>query len=203
MPMSDSSMTNTLYGILSGKGFKGPKLMAYCKAVSGGSVMSQVGKSFNTADTGLIPGVGAGIGTGIMGLVQSAMKGNIIGAGQGLDQKGPKFPDLADGIATAVIAEAGNALLTSAHGPVFLGVGVVIPGSIPVVASEWAGNIQSLGAASQFKGPKWPNHCKAIGNGCVQSYPTATGIVTISGSFTGSIPPGPLPGAGAGAGVVS
>lgn len=204
MAIVGSKIANTLYGFLSAKGMVGPKLMSFCQTFGNGSQMSIVGKAFTTTDAGSIPGAGVGVGTGITGLVASAIQGSIVSHGTSKNFKGPKFPDFAEAIGKTIETEMAQATLSSTHTPVFVGAGTVDKGSYTVTDSEWAGNIQTLGSAAGFLGPKWPDFCEVVGKGIVLGgFKNATGAVTISGTFAGPVPPGPVPGAGVGTGVVS
>jgi hypothetical protein len=199
MALTGTLMFSTMMGKLAAAGMAGPQLPSFCNAVASGSVLSVIGKPFNTVDVGLIPGIGVGIGVGILGIAAPLVMAQIIAAGAGLGLLGPQFPTVADAIATGLVAEAALATLSSFHTPVFLGVGTIIPGSILVVAPEWASNVQALGTASGFLGGSWPSMCQAIGIGCTAGFPTATGIVVIAGSPTFI----PVPGGGAGFGFIS
>lgn len=199
MSLDPSRMAANMFGILRGKGFKGPRLMDYCLAISEGSVMSIAGKSFATADVGTIPGAGVGTGTGLTAIQQGTVQGTTVSTAQGTKFKGPKLVDVADAFGQALIAECSQATLSSTHAPVFAGAGNIIPGSIPVVDAEWSGNIFNQGKAKRFIGPEWMNWCKALAAGGVAGFATATGVVAIAGAPAGI----PVPGAGSGVGVIS
>jgi hypothetical protein len=205
MSLDFSRMAADMYARGQAIRFKGPRFMDYCKIVSQGSIESIVGKAFVTADVGLIPGAGpsAGIGTAITGVQAATIKTMIITTANGFQFKGPRLPDIAGLFADALVQEIANATLTSTHAPVFTGAGVVNQGSYTVVQPAWASLIFTYGTAKRFKGPKWMNWCTALATGAVAGFADASGQVVIAGSFGGSAPPGPLPGAGAGAGIVT
>lgn len=173
--------------------------MDYCLAISEGSILSIVGKSFNTVDVGTIPGAGVGTGTGLTAIQQATVQGVTMSTAMGTQFKGPQLLATSKFYAEALIQEMLQASLTSAHAPVFLGSGTIIPGSIPVNPAEWSGNIFTAGQGKQFKGPQWMNWCKALAAGGVAGFATATGTVVIAGSPAGV----PVGGGGSGAGTIS
>jgi hypothetical protein len=202
MALSPGALASIIQGNLAGVGANGANLGKFCSAVAAGVVMSIVGKPFATTDTGLVIGIGTGIGTGITGLDSSAMKSTAIGM---MHSTGANAEKLMTAIMTGVVTHLGAAAtLTSADAPVFLGSGSVIVGSITVVASEMGSNIYSQLQSMGAKGANAQELSMAIAGGiCTNILSAGTGTVTITGTFTGPTPPGPIPGAGAGTGVIS
>ena len=202
-----AAWSSALFGDMSGKGFGGSRLMDFTDAVGPGSQTHVVGKPFTTTDAGLIPGAGPspGTGTGITALVGATISTLVFGLAVGLfGQAGAWLMDLTDSIGDTCEAQMLTALLTSTHSPVFSGAGVVDVGSVGVIPAGWGSDIDAAGSGLGFVGVHWPDLANAIGMGCGQHVIAAgTGNVTISGSFGGSTPPGPVPGAGVGAGVIS
>lgn len=204
MALDPSRMAADMYARGQAIRFKGPRFFDYCTVVSQGSVMAIVGKAYATTDVGLIqtvasPGIGAGTGTGLIAVLVNTVRDTTVNTAKGFGFKGPRLVDTAQIFAEALVQEITNTTLISTHTPVYLGVGTVTPASIPVIMPEWKGNIQSLGAAIRFKGPKWPQWCESLATGGVQGFLTATGTVNIVGSYTGLFPPagpGPVPGVG-------
>ncbi len=205
MALSGAAWSSALFASLQGKGFTGSRLMDFTDAVGIGSVNHVVGKTFTTTDTGLVPGIGTGTGVGVTGLSSAAISSAVFSLAVGFfGQAGARLQDICDSIGDICVAQMALATLTSNHTPVFSGSGVVDVGSISVVPSGWAGSVNSEGAGNGFIGSQWPNFATAIGQGqASQVIATGTGNVTISGTFTGSTPPGPVPGSGSGAGVIS
>lgn len=199
MSLDPARMAADMFGRYRAIGFKGPRLMDHCTVISQGSVMSIVGKAFATADVGSVAGAGAGIGMGLTAVPASTVKSTVVATAKGTQFKGPRLEDAAMVFADALVLEITMATLTSAHAPVFAGVGTIVPGSIPVMVNEWAGNIFTIGRGMRFIGPQWFNWCKALATGGVQGFQTATGTVVITGSPAGI----PAPGGGSGAGVIS
>ncbi len=211
MALNPTRMAADMYARGQAIRFRGPRFFDYCTVVSQGSVQAIVGKSFTTIDTGLIqtvatPGIGAGTGTGLTAVLVNTVRDTVVSTARGFQFRGPRLIDTAQIFAEALVEELTQTTLVSTHTPVYLGAGVVVPGSIPVVMSEWKGNIQTLGTAIRFRGPKWPQWCESLATGGVTGFLTATGNVTIVGTYTGLFPPagpGPVPGVGVGVGVVS
>lgn len=199
MPLTGSIFQSTMLGELASKGFAGAQLVTMVTAVSSGSALSLVAKTFTTKDTGSITGAGVGIGVGIKGVTKSIISAAVFQElSASFGTVGEKLKDLCDGIGAGLEAELQLATLSSTHTLVFLGSAVIDPGSIPVSDSEWGSNIQSAGPLS---GEKWPSTAKAIGKGCVSAFTSATGQLVISGAPI--IPPPPSPGTGTGTGVVT
>lgn len=199
MALSVSAWSSSLQAKLAAKGFTGTKTADFALAVATGSVAQIVGKPFATMDVGLTPGSGIGNGTGITGLSVSAISSLIFSTASGLfGSSGPKLQDLCDAVAEACVEQLGLATLTSTHTPVYLGSGTIVVGSIPIIANQMANAIQA--GAPSFIGPQWPNLAQAIAVGQATGILTSgSGSVTIVGAPTGI----PVPGAGAGVGVIS
>jgi len=203
--ISGPNWSATLQGLLAGKGFVGTRLSDFTDAVGNGGQTHVVGKAFTTTDAGLVPGAGPspGVGVGVTGISGPAISTLIFALATGFfGQSGSKLMDTTDAIGDACVAELALADLNSTHAPVFSGSGVVDVGSIGVIPAGWGSDIDA--AAPSFIGSQWSNFANAMGMGQANHVLAAgTGNVVISGSFGGSSPPGPLPGAGVGAGVVS
>jgi hypothetical protein len=197
--LNADAWASTLQGILSGKECSGPSLPDLCKAIGTGSVMHLAGKTFQTIDVGTTVGAGVGTGAGLSGVVPDTVAMTIASTAKGLFKTdgGPKLQDICDAIAQCLVQQLATITLTSAHAPVFVGAGTVVPGSIPVVGEAWG---SAIAGACSFNGPQWPNFAKAIGMGCAAGLATATGAVVILGS---PAIPVPVPGAGAGTGALS
>ncbi len=202
MPLSPSALAGAIQSNLQAVGAQGSNLQIFCNAIAAGIVMSIIGKPFQTTDTGLVPGIGAGVGTGISGLSSSAMKSVALST---MLSQGSNADKMMQAIMDGVVSHlSGSATLISNHTPVFLGSGMVNAGSILVVAPEMALNIDSQLSAVGANGANKSNLALAIATGvCSNILSSGTGTVTITGTFTGSTPPGPLPGSGSGAGVIS
>ena len=203
MPIVGSAWSSQLYGTLSGMSMNGSRLHDFTDAVGNGSQSHVVGKSFDTIDTGLTIGSGSGTGIGITAIPPSLVASQIYStAVAAFGQAGSRLNDICQAIASTLVSQMALATLTSTHTPVFLGSGIVTPGSIPVVGSGWGSAIQS---ASSFAGSRWPDFSHAIGVGCAAGFDTATGMVTITGAWSGAppLPPGGTPGAGTGSGTLS
>jgi len=197
-----SAWSSTLYGTLSGMGMNGQQLHKFTDAIGNGSQMSIVGKAFTTTDVGLIIGVGVGAGVGIMGISAGDVTNAIYGNCQAIGFTGSRLHDLCTAIGSSLVSNLALATLVSAHGPVFQGAGTVVVGSIAVDPDEWGSNIHS--SAPDFLGNRWSDFANAIGKGSAsQVIASGTGAVVITGTFTGPAPPGPIPGAGVGAGTIS
>lgn len=201
MPLSSSAWSSTLFGLLVSNGFMptAEKLQDFCDAISMGSYLSIVGRPFSTLDTGSITGVGVGSGSGLIGVVAQSIKGMIIAMAGSVPMGSPSILDLADGVANALVIEISKATLTSSHAPVFLGSANIVPGTIPAIFS---GMIMAQGVSKGMIGPMWPVIANAIETACTVGFLTATGVLSISGAVV-AVPPGPVPGAGPGMGVIS
>lgn len=205
MAIVGAAWSADLFGKLSAIGFIGSRLMDFTDAVGNGSQTHIVGKSFTTTDTGSVPGVGTGTGVGIVGIDPMLVSTTIFATALGLfGQFGARLQDCCDALGQNIVDQMALADLASNHTPVFAGAGVVDVGSIPVVDAGWGGDIETEGDGSGFIGSQWPNFALAIGTGFAAGVIAGgTGNVTISGSFGGSVPPGPVPGAGTGSGTIS
>ena len=198
MALSASTLGSLIAANLSTEGAIGANRVIFSNAVAAGLVMSIVGKAFATTDTGTVPGNGNGSGTGIVGLSSSNMTSVAVAA---LPTTGVNAEPLMRAIMMATQAHlASAATLTSTHTPVFAGTGTVVVGSIPVVISEMAGNIDTQLGNAGANGSNRMILSTAIATGVVTEILAAgTGTVTITGSPTGT----PSPGSGSGSGVIS
>ena len=202
-----AAWSTALFGLLAAKNFIGSRLMDLTDAVGLGSETHVVGKPFATVDTGLIPGAGPspGTGVGVIGLIGAQASSSCFArCVQAFGQAGEFLQDFCDSLGDALVSQMALATLTSQHTPVFSGSGVITPGSIGVVGVDWGASIETEGVGLQFQGQFWGDFADAMGQGMADEVlALGTGNVTISGSFGGSTPPGPLPGAGAGTGNLS
>jgi hypothetical protein len=177
----------------------GTNKLKFCKAVSTGLINSLKGKSFTTLDTGTVPGVGQGTGTGLIGLMPDQMTQIGIAAAPGMT--GDNALPLMTAIMTAsqqYLAMA--AALASNDTPVFLGTGTIVIGSIMVTMDEVNNNLQSAFKDQKANGDNMPALCKAIATGFTFGILTmATGELVIVGTPTGT----PAPGGGPGMGTIS
>ena len=108
--------------------------------------------------------------------------------------------EISDCVGIAAVSELGLALLTSTHTPVVIGNGIITPGSIAVIGPAWGAAIDTVGAGKGFVGTQWPNLAQAMGQGqATHVLAVGTGAVVISGTPIGL----PVPGSGAGIGVVT
>lgn len=204
MALNFARMSADMYAKGQAIRFRGPRFKDYCDVVSQGSIESIVGKFFNTVDTGLIqtvatPGLGAGLGTAITLVQIATVRDTVVQTARGFGFKGPRLVDTAMLFADALVTEIANATLTSTHSPVYLGSGVVVPGSYTVQYAEWHTKIHDYGRAIRFRGPKWPQWCMALAQGAITGFQSASGNVVITGTYTGLFPPagpGPVPGVG-------
>jgi len=201
MPMSGANMSTTMQGIAAGYGWIGSNLPSFCDAVSNGLINGLLGLPFSTQDTGSTPGVGVGSGVGLTGVITATLSGALLATmTTKLGSAGADLPNLCDAIANAFVAEIGLATLVSNHTPVFLGSGVIVAGSITMLAPVVIAAIQSEGVGYGFLGTSWPGVADAVGTEVSNSMTLATGTVTITGSPTGSPV---VPGVGVGSGTLS
>lgn len=197
MSLSAGALGSLIDGNLAGFGATGANRTIFSNKVAAGIVMSIVGKTFATSDTGTIPGTGVGTGTGISGLSSSSMASLAVAT---LISTGTNAQNLMDAIMNATVSHLGSASLLSSHTPVYLGSGNIVVGSIPVIIPEMASNIQSQLSGAGANGANLANLCLAIATGvCTGIISSGTGTVTIVGSPTGP----PSPGSGSGTGVIS
>jgi len=196
MSLSASALGSLIDANLAGVGAIGANRTVFANAVAAGIVMTIVGKSFATVDTGTIPGAGTGSGTGLTGLISGTMITTAVGV---LPTTGVNATLLMTAIMNAVVTHMGSASLSSTHTPVFAGSGIITPGSIPVLAPELASNIDSQLSSAGANGSNRTILANAIAAGVAIGFVTATGTVTISGSPSGT----PSPGGGSGTGVIS
>lgn len=202
MSLSASTLGSLIDANLLSEGANGYNRTVFSNALAAGIVMSISGKSFNTADVGLVPGIGVGAGIGVVGLVSSNMVNTAIAA---MPTTSYNAIPMMRAIMNAVVTHLGNAaVLTSNHTPVYQGVGTIVIGSIPVSISEMTTNIDNQLTLAGANGYNRNILSQCISTGIVDEILSAgTGTVTITGTFTGSPIPGPLPGAGAGVGVIT
>ena len=198
MALSSSTLASLIQTNLMADGANGSNLQSFCTAVATGIVMSIIGKSFVTADVGLVGGIGAGTGTGIQGLVSLSMKseGLSLMSSQGVNADG-----LMKAIMDATVSHlSSSASLSSIDTPVFSGVGTIVVGSIAVVPSEMSQNIdtqlQDVGAIGDNRTNLATAIGTAVANGILSS---GTGTLVITGTPLS----GPNPGAGSGTGTIS
>jgi hypothetical protein len=197
--LSGPRFSNTLFGIMTSMGFIGTKLMEFTNAVGIGSDSHVSGKSFVTIDTGSVPGNGVGVGTGLTGIISTTTATDIFALASSFGFIGTKLFDTCTAMGEAIVTEMGNASLNSIDTPVFVGIGIITPGSFTVDPTSWSSSVQSEGSSEGFIGSKWPEFATAIGTGYYQGFQTATGELTITGSPTGI----PAPGTGAGVGIIT
>ena len=198
MALSPATLGNLIYSNMQAKGAKGSNLLAFCNAVGAGIVMSIVGKAFATIDTGLTIGPGAGIGTGITALQSDVMKSTAL---QEMPTRGVNAEKLMDSIMSATVNHLLEATLVSTNTPVYLGAGIVTVGTIAVVESEMASNIDSQLLNAKAHGKNRIVLAKAIAAGVAREIVSAgTGAVAITGH---PIIDPPVPGVGAGVGIIS
>lgn len=201
MALSAATLGSLIDTNLQGEGANGSNRTVFANAVAAGIVMSIVGKAFATADVGLVPGIGVGSGTGVIGLSAPTMTTTAVNA---LPSTGVNAEPMMRAIMMATVTHLADATLTSSHTPVFLGSGTIVIGSIPVMISEMSSNIDVQLLSAGANGSNRTILSTAIATGIVNEIIAAgTGTVTIAGTFTGSVPPGPVPGAGAGTGVIT
>lgn len=196
--LSASVLGGLIDANLASAGAVGSKRTIFSNKVAAGIVMSIVGKSFTTSDTGLTPGAGTGTGTGITGLSSSSMKSIALST---MVSQGDKADPLMNAIMMAVVQHLSAAAdLSSNDSPVYLGTGTIDVGSIAVVISEMSGNILSQLNSAGAVGAKRANLSLAIATGVVTNILAAgTGSLTI----TGAAPPIPVPGSGTGTGTIA
>ena len=180
MALSASTLGNLILTNMHAFGAKGKNLPAFCNAVGTGIVMSIVGKSFVTIDTGTVPGHGTGIGTGIMGPQSSVMEEIALSL---MPTRGINAPKLMNAIMNATSSHLLDASLITVDTPVFQGSGIVTVGSITVVESEMASNIDSQLFLAQAHGVNRTILARAIAGGVAQQIlASGTGNLIITGS---------------------
>lgn len=198
MALSPSVLAGLISSNLTSEGAKGANLQKFCAAVGAGIVQSIVGKAFTTTDVGLVIGAGAGTGVGVIGLSNSQM---ISVALSQMATKGRNAEKLMSAIMNATVTHLGSATLTTVNAPVFVGAGTVVVGSIAVVESQMALNIDTQLQGVGAKGKNRTHLANAIAAGVARQIIAAgTGTVTIVGSV---IVPPPVAGAGVGTGTIS
>lgn len=203
MALNSSNWTSNLFSNFSSKGFTGKQVKVFCKAVSTGSVAGIKGKPFIATGIGMMPGIGKAQGNGVIGIIAALVKTAIIGECAQAGLIGTAVPDVADAIAQTLVTQMKTAKLTAITPPLFNGNAFIIPGSIIVIPQLISLGIMAAGASSGFIGPQWASFANAIGNGTQKGFLTATGKLKVSGQFAGPVPPGPIPGAGVGPGILT
>lgn len=198
MSLSSNILSGLIKSNLTAVGANGSNLSIFCDAVAKGIVESIVGKAFATLDTGTVPGIGTGIGLGILGLSSSIMKNTALSL---IYSKGVNADKLMQAIMDATVTHLSSATtLTTNDTPVFLGAGIIVIGSIAVMSGEMSGNIDS---ELQNVGAKGANRTKlatAIGTGVASNIlSSGTGTLVITGTPIGT----PVPGSGSGIGIIS
>lgn len=192
MPIVAASMEGFILNALSAKGMSGDNLANFASVVANASVLSIVGKTFNTEDSGQGNGAGVGEGTGLTNISSAQISTNIFNAAtQKFGQSGDNLKDFCDAVGDGLEQTLKLATLISAHAPVYEGTGTIIAGSINVNTEEWAQNLYSQGVSAGFNGDKWADFANAIALGCVEAFSTCSGEVQISGTPPGS--PAPVP----------
>ena len=198
MALSPSALGALIDSNLASEGANGSNRTVFSDAVARGILMSIIGATFVTTDVGLTVGVGVGTGTGITGLAESDMVSIALSQ---MSSQGSNARPLMEAIMSAVMGELLNATLTTADAPVFLGTGTINTGTIAVIESVMAQNIDDQLKASGANGSNRTNLARAIAAGVTRQIITSgTGTVTITGSPT---IPTPVPGVGAGTGVIT
>lgn len=198
MSLSASVLGGLIDSNLASAGAHGINRTKFCDAVARGIVESIVNQTFTTADVGLVPGAGTGMGTGMTSLDSSMMTSTALAT---MTRQGINAFKLMNAIMTAVVSHLSSASsLASVDTPVFSGVGTVVIGSWSITKSLMESNIktelQNVGA----HGINTPNLSKAIATGIVTNIlADGTGTLTITGSpFTT-----PSPGTGSGTGIIT
>lgn len=193
--MAGQDWSNALTAAFQAAGFQGQNLSDFSDAVGMGSVEYLETVTYETADVGLVAGSGAGTGVGLTGIPPSVVALSIFDAGvERFGQAGESLLDLADIIASVLVEELDQVMLSSTHSPVHAGVGTIVIGSFSAVGADWGLGIEEQ--APSFQGQHWGDFAESIGIGCTEGIQLATGTVAISGAGTG------FPGAGTGAGTL-
>lgn len=198
MALSASILSGLIQSNLVAVGANGSNLSKFCDAVAKGIVESIVGKAFVTADVGTVPGIGTGIGVGILGLSSSTMKSTALSL---MHSVGVNADKLMQAIMAATVSHLSSAAsLASTDTPVFLGTGTIVIGSITITSVEMSGNIDSELIGVGAKGVNRTELATAIGTGVASNIlSSGTGTLVITGTPTGV----PVPGSGSGIGVIS
>ena len=209
MALVGSALSSAIQAALSP--WNGNQLAPFSSAIGNGIVTALSGQlTFTTADTGTTPGAGVGIGTGITGmnisnissLIQST--GNTAWAPYQNNGPGVEWAGFCTKIANAINTYVkANATLTSTDTPVFLGTGTVLHYAGVSAAAVKSAIVAA--APSRWASTQFPNLANAVATGLMTELlgHSPTDTVTITGSFTGPTPPGPIPGAGSGSGIVT
>lgn len=197
MALSPNILASLIQANLAASGANGKNLEKFCTGVATGIVMSIVGKTFTTMDVGTVPGVGAGVGIGLIGLSSSIMKATALNL---MPRQGKNAPTLIQAITDAVISHLSLATLSSVNTPVYLGTGTIVVGSITVIANEMCSNIDSQLKSQGANGDNRTQLATAIGTGVASNIlSSGSGILVITGTPTGI----PVPGTGTGTGIIT
>jgi len=199
LALSGSSLSDTLFLLRQSKGNVGENLKDLTDTIGKGTVNSVVGKPFLTIDTGSGVAPGTGTGAGLLLIPGNISSILLLASIASFGGMGEDLPGFCDDVENSVILEMSKATLSSLHPAVYLGVGSIVPGSIPVTSVEITSQILIEGLSANLLGLLFPSFASALGTGIAAGFLTAGGQVTISGSP----PPVPTPGAGAGTGVIS
>lgn len=207
MALSGSGLSSEIKTALQGIGWSGTQLTVFSDAIGQGIVLATSGVlSFNTSDSGTIPGDGIGAGVGIIGMSDSSMSSVMYSTGQGFwssfQNNGPgvEWQNFCDVVSEAIVLHfTTNATLTSTHNPVFAGTGTVVSYSglaIPDMTSAIVAQAPASWASARF-----PELAEAVATGVITEIlgHAPADFVVISGSPSGA----PVPGAGSGTGVVT
>lgn len=198
MALSPTVLAGLINSNLTSVGANGSNLTPFCTAVGAGIVMSIVGKPFTTLDTGLVTGIGAGVGTGITGLNSGDMVSIALSQ---MATTGDNAEKLMQAIMNATVTHLGAASLVSVDPIVFAGAGAIVVGTIGVIQTQMASNIDSQLSAVGAKGNNRTHLANAIAAGIAEQILSAgTGTLVITGSPT---VPTPVPGTGSGSGTIS
>jgi len=199
MALDDGQYAQLLQAALKQQGANGSNLEKFCKLLATGINKSVKGKSFQTIDTGTIPGVGQGTGQGILGLMPDSMAKIALAAGPTM--AGANALKLLTGIMMATQQYMAIApKLTTTDTPAFLGAGMMVLGSLQVNMDEMKSNIVQAFKDAKAGGKNIEPLSKAIATGVTFGLLTmGTGTVVIVGAPTGI----PVGGAGPGMGTVS
>jgi hypothetical protein len=199
MPLVESNFSDNLELFLISDGFTGSELDTYCTFIARGIILTLVGASFATADTGSGSGSGVGEGTGLSGMIDTAVVNAMIaeGATKGFNLTGEAQTSY-ERTVEGITAELAFATLTSTHSPVFAGTGIVVAGSIPITASQISDAMYTAGTSLGFTGGSLRDFCDVIGAGIELGISQLTGSVIITGS--GGTPSGAT---GSGSGTIS
>ena len=162
-------------------GANGSNLQKFCDAVAQGIVVSIVGSTFETNDSGLTSNNGIGTGIGIAGLSSSSMTTTAL---SNMSSTGSNALNLMQSIMDATVQHLSTAAsLSSTDSTVYSGTGIIIIGSISVTTSNMYNNINNSLLSSGANGINRENLSHAIATGIVTNIlSSGTGTLTITGS---------------------